>query len=203
MMKFEKEYAKIIAECDQISEGKLGNIAAGALAAGSMLFGPAGELDAKTPEKTKIEQSIVSPKVDFVSKVLYCETSSVATPEEINLIASVIYNRMYNKAAFGRLATAYDVVKVPGQFSCVNDSHNSNWKEYKWNLNKYTKNTFEIAKKLMNGTFTPVDTSITLYHDKSLSEPPAKMYSRKYWTAELVKTTEHFKFYKLIPKKSK
>jgi len=203
MMNFEKEYTKIITENNQISEGKLRNVAAGALAAGSMLLNPTGELDAAAPEKIKAEQSSIPPKTDFVSRVLYSETSSIATPEEINLIASVIYNRMYNKNAFGSLSTAYDVVKAPRQFTSINDSKNSNWKEYKWDLNKQTKNTFEIAKKLMSGTFKPVDTTVVLYHDKSLSKPPAGMYSRKYWTAELVKTTEHYKFYKLIPKKSK
>lgn len=141
----------------------------------------------------------------FIARVIYSETSSIGTNEEKAAICHVIQNRIRNRAfGSGRLFTAYDVCKQPKAFSCVGSKKNSNWWEFKPNLNEYTKSACQLAKSLMKGDEISSENwmdEIVYYHDKSI-EKPAK-WDNRFWRAVLVKETKHFKFYKIVPNKSK
>ena len=73
-------------------------------------------------------------------------------------------------------------VNILGTFSCV-ASHNSNWDEYKPNLNKFTKYDARVAKILASPNFKlsgyPWMKDIVYYHDKSVSKP--KSWDNKYY----------------------
>lgn len=139
----------------------------------------------------------------FVARVLYSETSSIATTKEKILICCVIQNRIKNRA-FGNLPNAYQVCKQPRAFSCVGSTKNKNWSEFKPDLNKYTKICCELAKYLIKMGTTKISNNpnlqnVVYYHDKSISKP--KGWDNKYWKAVLVQETPHFKFYKIVPAK--
>ena len=175
-------------------------------------FGNGVEAKTPPPPEPTIKKSIQEPQIKyspqelFVARVLYSETSSIATTEEKIAICRLIQNRIRNKAfGGGRLLTAYDVCKQPKAFSCVNSSSNINWSEFKPNLNKNTIKACQLAKILMYNKAKIANYSwtsdIVYYHDKSI-EKPAK-WDNKYWRAVLVKETKNFKFYKIVPNKPK
>jgi len=184
------------------------NALLGAAILGGTLFGTMNDLQARSNTKqsmTKIMDSIkFSEAEEFVAKVLYSETSNIATLDEIIAIGCVIQNRIHNKA-FRNLSDAYEVCKQPKAFSCVNSSKNVNWSEFTPTLNKRTLYDCKLAKILLdpklslNGFDWTKD--IVYYHDKSISMPEG--WNNKYWTAILVKETPHFKFYKIEPAKQK
>ena len=164
---------------------------------------PEPELD--IPQKAPIPEPELNipPKQDitneelFIAKVLYSETSSIATLQEKFLICCVIQNRIKNRA-FGNLPNAYEVCKQPRAFSCVNSTKNKNWTQFKPDLNKFTKLACKMAKILMRSNQKlgrGYSENIVYYHDKSISKPSG--WDNKYWKAVLVKETEHFKFYKI------
>ena len=135
---------------------------------------------------------------EFVAKVIYCESAS-ASPFEMYYVGCVIRNRIDNPAfKWGTVNNkdGYQVVTGDLQFSCIGDRHNVNW----WLPTKlYNSRMWSIAKsiseKLVYGDCKPSDTSIVYYHDRSIKKP--KNWDNKYWNAVLVRTTEHFKFYKI------
>lgn len=149
------------------------------------------------------------PKTDFLARVIYSETSTKCTDEEVRLVCSVIMNRVGNKA-FGGGADAYDVVSRRNAFSCVNDSGNSNWQDYRRDLNSATERDYGYAEDMMSGgSGMDVEPGVVYYCNKSLAEryaAPGQKYgyppgweSNK-WRPVLVKATEHFCFYKIVDK---
>lgn len=141
----------------------------------------------------------LTPEETFLSKVIYAETSSVATDEEVKMICRVIMNRVKNRD-FGNPQNPFEAVKVKNQFSCIGDKNNSNWNDnYYPEMNKFSQRDAKLAHQMMTGTTTSLPASDAVYyHDKSMKETPAG-WTNKYWKPELVKTTEHFKFYKIVP----
>ena len=91
------------------------------------------------------------------------------------------------------------MVKVKNAFSCIGDPGNSNWSSsYSPDMNKFAKRDAMLAHEMMTGDVSSLPSSDAVYyHDKSISTPAA--WTNKYWKPELVKTTEHFKFYKVVP----
>ena len=134
----------------------------------------------------------------FIAKVLYSETSTLCSFEEILAIGNVIQNRV-GHPGFGKLRSPIDVVKQRAAFSSVL-KHNSNWDRYSINLNQYTKYDAGVAKILLSSNMRLGGESwmkdVVYYHDKSISKP--KSWDNKYWRAVLVKETQHFKFYKVV-----
>lgn len=135
----------------------------------------------------------------FVARVLYSETSSIASTEEIKMIAQIIINRI-DKKDFGKCSTAYEVVHEKGQFSCINDKNNTNWNEFKPNLNNRAKLCSTIARVLMSPNVKSTtffnDDSIVYYHDKSISsDVQIKKWTNKYYKPVLKYSTTHFNFY--------
>ena len=147
----------------QLNESIAGKIGTAALIGSTLL----GNLNAATtrnnnssklnekPTITKTAQKVgeISLTADelFIAKVLYSETSTFSTYEEIIAIGCVIQNRVGLKD-FGNCKNAIEVCKYPGAFSTVL-KHNSNWDKYKVNLNKFTKYDARIAKILVSPAF--------------------------------------------------
>lgn len=182
-----------------LMNGKFGKMLA---AVGTMgaLMGGVSNVDAAEPPKTEIKAvQQIDNKTYMVARVIYSETSSVASFEEIQLVCSVIKNRINNKAfGNGKLSNAYDVVTQPGAFSCIGDSNNSNWNQFKPDLNINTKNAVSLARGLMKGGWSNMTPDIVYYHDKSIDMPSS--WDNRYWKPILVKETKHFKFYKIVAK---
>ena len=136
----------------------------------------------------------------FLAKVIYSETSTTCTPLEIQLVCKVIINRIGNKA-FGSASNALEVVKKPGQFSCIDDKSNTNWNEFEPTLNFSSKRASIYAHYMLQKEFESLNIpkgydDIVYYHDKNISCP--KSWTNKYWRPVLVKETKHFKFYKVV-----
>ena len=200
-------YLKILQE-DQINES-IGSKLASAALIGSALI---GNLDAanlkndssKINDKTSITKtaqkaSKISLNEDelFIAKTLYSETSTLCTYEEIIAIGCIIQNRIGLKD-FGGCNSAIEVCKHPGVFSSVS-THNSNWDQYKVDLNKFANYDAKVAKILADPKYKLAGYSwtndIVYYHDKSISKP--KSWDNKYYKAVFVKETPKFKFYKI------
>lgn len=147
----------------------------------------------------------------FLARVIYSETSTLCSPQEVKLVCKVIMNRVKNPAfgrkINGRMVTpqnAYQVVSMKGAFSCVNSTGNSNWSAFTPKLNKSTVRDSVYAHFMMNGDQTTIAlpseyNNIVYYHDKSISCPAG--WTTKTWKPELVLETDHFKFYKIVPNK--
>ena len=222
MNNFEKAYFEIILEeNNMISEGKfLNNLMAGvgglAMTGGSV-FGAdtLSKMDKPETNNAPIIQTVkqsdaaknTTQKINlteqeyFVARVLYSETSTKATVNEIKMVCQIIVNRIGNRD-FGGGKTpknAFDVVSVKNVFSCINDSGNSNWEEFKPDLNERTKLCCKYAKLLMKSNVKQIkffnDKSIVYYHDLSISTP--KKWTNKYWRPVLKYSTKNFKFYSI------
>ena len=137
----------------------------------------------------------------FIAKTLYSETSTLCTYEEIVAVACVIQNRIGLKD-FGNCESAIEVCKKPGSFTAVSH-HNSNWNQFKSNLNKFTYYDARLAKALADPNVDIRGSSwmkdIVYYHDKSIQKP--RSWDNKYYKTVLVKVTPKFKFYRVIKKK--
>lgn len=140
-----------------------------------------------------------TPEEIFLSKVIYAETSSVATEDEVKMICRVIMNRVKNKN-FGDPTNPFEVVTVKNQFSCINDPSNSNWNDnYYPGMNKFSQRDAKLAHQMMIGKVDLPASDAVYYHDISIDTPAS--WTNKYWKPVLVKTTKHFKFYKVVPNK--
>ena len=143
----------------------------------------------------------------FLARVIYSETSTVCSPLEVKLVCKVILNRIGKKdfANGGKTPqTAIDVVKVKDAFSCIDDPKNSNWKEFKPELNFASRRACIYAHYILKNEPEALNLpsgydDIMYYHDKSISCP--KSWTNKYWRPVLVKETDHFKFYKVAKNK--
>ena len=152
-------------------------------------------------ETTKQEKKVnvisdQQKKIQFIARVIYSETSTVATDQEVLLVCSVIKNRI-GHPGFKYAKDAYTCVNNKVQFSCINDSKNSNWKQFTPTLNNRAKNAMKLAKQLYNNDFSSTNKEVVYYHDKSIN----KDFSNKYWKAFLVKQTTNFKFYGITQNK--
>lgn len=156
-------------------------------------------------DKIKVPQATAETKTDYIAKVLYAETSSIATDEEVRMICRVILNRIGNKA-FGGASDAYGVVRRPNAFSCTSGTDgNVNWKEYKKDLNQKARKAYEYAEKLVKGDGGKFPESNAVYYcNKSLAKSHAKEgeaygyppgWESDTWQPVLEKTTDHFCFF--------
>lgn len=155
----------------------------------------------KVVNKQNIQQKTSSSnnnkEIEFVARVIYAQTSTKATQEQIKLVCSVIQNRIGQKDFNKNGKTAYDVVKQKNAFSCINDPNNSNWNAF----NPQSKQprmqlAMEYATQLMTNPNTTKfgKTNYVYYHDHSLETAPDN-WTNKYYIPKLQKTTQHFKFY--------
>jgi hypothetical protein len=158
------------------------------------------DVKTQTPEKEKINDSDqLSQEELFIARVLYSETSYKATYQEILMVCQVIINRINNRD-FGNGQNAFEVVKYKNAFSCINDSNNVNWNQFKPDLNSRTKLCCKLAKEMMrsdiksNPLFNNQD--IVYYHDNSISTP--KKWTNKYWRPIKVYSTKNFQFFKVV-----
>lgn len=130
---------------------------------------------------------------NLVAEVIYAESASTSI-EERRLVASCIKNRINHKGFNkGNLKSMLEVVKVPNQFSCINDPNN---KQFKLKDSKKDKKIWNECLKLSTGKFI-VEKDIVCYHDNSITKPKSWV-NNKYWNYVLVKSTKHFKFYKVV-----
>lgn len=83
-----------------------------------------------------------------------------------------------------------DVIRQRGAISFA--SNNRNYRT------KKTGPAWLQAQKLATGTFTP-HPEVVFYHDKSINMPES--WSNRYYKAVPVKITEHFVFYKVVPRR--
>lgn len=150
-------------------------------------------------DKLHLPVQSLDPTVDNVAQVLYSEVSTQCSEDELKLVCQVIANRIGNRA-FGRKSDAHGVVMAPHAFSAVKN-HNTPWKDYCKSLNKYSERCYDYASRLMGGekSFVSGVDGIVYYHDLSIGTPPG--WTTAAWKPELVKTTDHFKFYRIIPNK--
>ena len=157
------------------------------------------------------EEVKIDPKADYIAKVLYAETSTRATENEVGLICRVILNRIGNKA-FGGASDAYGVVTRKGAFSCTSGNDgNVNWDEYSRDLNDATLRDYGYAEKLVRGDSSglPGSDDIVYYCNKSLAKKYAKPgedygyppgWESGTWQPVLENITEHFCFYRVEKK---
>ena len=186
---------------ESISKSLLKKIAPLALSAHMFLSSPASagkELENASKPLT-IEEVSTFPRINtFVSRVIFSEGANV-NPFERYLIASVMKNRINNKAfGGGKLHDMESVAKQPKAFSCVNDSSNSNWKKSA-TTDKLTAKEQRVMVQcilLSRGTFTAYD-DIVFYHDKSITKPSSW---DKFYKTELVIETPKFMFYRIVSK---
>lgn len=148
-------------------------------------------------DKLNIPTHALDPKVDKVAQVLYSEVSTQCSEEELKLVCQVIANRISNRA-FGGKVDAHGVMMAPYAFSAVKN-HNNPWNDYRKSLNKYSERCYDYATRLMKGerSFASDVDGIVYYHDKSINVPSG--WTTPSWKPELVKTTTHFKFYRIVP----
>lgn len=151
------------------------------------------------PQKTSPKKINLTEQEYFVARVLYSETSTKATTDEIKMICQIIVNRIGKKDFGGGKITrnAFEVVSVKNAFSCINDPENSNWKKFKPELNERTKLCCKFAKILMRNDVKQItffnDKSIVYYHDLSIPKP--KKWTNRFWRPVLKYSTKNFKFY--------
>ena len=110
-------------------------------------------------------------KTDFLAKVIYAETSSIATDMEVRLICRVIMNRV-GRRGFSGNSDPYSIVRAKNQFSCTSGTEgNVNWKDYRKDLNTITERDYGYAEKMMSGdeSFMPSNNDIIFYCNKSLA----------------------------------
>ena len=98
-----------------------------------------------TPRKLPSQKIVLNAEEYFVARVLYSETSTLATKQEIMMVCQIIVNRIGHRD-FGRCSDAYGVVRHKNAFSCIGDKDNSNWNEFKPELNERTKLCSKLAK---------------------------------------------------------
>lgn len=161
--------------------------------------------------ETSLNLDELSNKEKFLAKVIYSETSSICTPQEVKLICKLIMNRI-GRSEFATNVNgkkfipmnAYDVVQMKGAFSCVNSSTNKNWTSFKPKLNRYTIRDCVYAHYMLKNDQATIKLpdgfgDIVYYHDKSIGTPAA--WTNKYFKPELVIETPHFKFYRVVQNK--
>lgn len=151
-----------------------------------------------TPRKLPSQKIVLNAEEYFIARVLYSETSTLATKQEIMMVCQIIVNRIGHRD-FGKCSNAYEVVRHKNAFSCIGDKNNSNCNEFKPELNERTKLCSKLAKFLMRSDAKQItffnDKSIVYYHDDSISTP--KKWTNKYWKPILKYTTKNFKFYSI------
>lgn len=164
-------------------------------------------INAVTPNK-------LTDQANFVGKVIYSETSSICTPDEVKLVCQVIFNRIgqrdfgtWNGKKMVASANAYEVVKSPNAFSAVKPGrHNIPWKDYdRLSNNPNVLNCKKLGVALMNNDRSILDglngykdlDKIVYYHDKTI-ELPDGWINRYYLPVEVFRTT-NFVFYKVVP----
>jgi hypothetical protein len=137
----------------------------------------------------------------LVSRVLFSETASVS-PQERQLVASVLMNRIGNKA-FGGATSLQGVVTQPKAFEALNDPNNSNWSKTAEpsDLTDKEKKIWDECVNLSAGNFAPArgpsGRPIVYYHDKSTTKP--KNWDNSWFTAHKEVETPHFIFYSVVP----
>lgn len=170
--------------------------------------------DKTDTKKTDDQQSgATDEKTDYLAKVIYSETSSIATDMEVRLICRVIMNRVGRKGFSGN-SDPYSIVHAKNQFSCTSGTDgNVNWKNYRRDLNDITKRDYGYAEKMMSGdtSFMPENNDIIFYCNKSLATGSRAVDKRNYLSDGKPVTlghpagfgdvvpeymTEHFVFYK-------
>ena len=130
-----------------------------------------------------------------VARVIYSEASSICTPMERYLVASVIKNRIkhvgFNK---GKLKNMLDVVSQKNAFECIDHSQNTNWKASKY-MRPGDDEAYDHSIVLSTGRFTAApDYHFFLTKGTVM---PRNMISKKYWTIKKLKSTKHFDFYSI------
>ena len=151
---------------------------------------------------TPIFGQVINGSNGNVARVLWAEGAS-ATPKERLYIASVMKNRIGHPGyGGGKLHTLEQVAYSKGEFICIEDDKNSQWKltensEF-WQGNKKWTQIWIHCMVLSRGTFSP-RIRATAYHDKSIHMPKS-WKTNPYWMYVLEEETPNFKFYKVEPK---
>lgn len=161
--------------------------------------------------ETSLNLDELSNKEKFLAQVIYSETSSICTPQEVKLVCKVIMNRIGRNEFASKVngkkfipMNAYDVVQSRNAFSCVNDKGNKNWSSFQPKLNRYTIRDCVYAHYMLKNDQATIKLpdgfgDIVYYHDKSIGTPPG--WTNKFFKPELVIETQHFKFYKIVQNK--
>jgi len=185
-MKFDKLY-------ESLMEGRmssLGLIATLALSTPTVSYGT-------EPIGTEVAVS----KPDDVTSVIFAETGPISSTIERLWVASAIRNRIKHPGfKRGKLKTMKDVVRQKGQFESLGDKSNSTWVRSRNPVQLTGKDLadWNQSRRLAKGNFTPIDSEVVYFHDKSIKKP--KSWDNKYWTAYVIKKTPHFIFYGINPK---
>ena len=113
----------------------------------------------------------IDPKTDYLARVIYAETSKIATEQEVKMICRVIMNRVGRKGFPGN-TDVHSIVSAPKQFSCTSGTDgNVNWQDYRKDLNSITERDYGYAEKMMAGdtSFMEGSTDIVFYCNRSLA----------------------------------
>lgn len=122
-------------------------------------------------QKLAMPGAAVDPKADYLARVIYAETSTIATEEEVGLICRVIMNRVGRKGFPGN-SDPHSIVSAPKQFSCTSGNDgNVNWRDYRKDLNQTTERDYGYAVKMLAGdtSWMGGDSNIVFYCNKSLA----------------------------------
>ena len=122
-------------------------------------------------QKLATPGAAVDPKADYLARVIYAETSTIATEREVGLICRVIMNRVGRKGFPGN-SDPHSIVSAPKQFSCTSGNDgNVNWRDYRKDLNRTTERDYGYAVKMLAGdtSWMGGDSSIVFYCNKSLA----------------------------------
>ena len=118
----------------------------------------------------------IDPKADYLARVIYAETSTIANDDEVKMICQVIMNRVGRKDFPGNEngnGNPYSIVSAPKQFSCTSGTDgNVNWRDYRekeWNPTM--ERDYGYAVKMLAGdtSWMKGGSDIVYYCNKSMA----------------------------------
>jgi hypothetical protein len=148
--------------------------------------------------------NLYSSEANTTARVIFSEAGPSCSANERWLVASVIKNRI-GHIGFSKKNSMLQVVLVRNAFECINDKNNSNWAmSNPKNIGKHLKNkrinrAWKHSKLLASGKFDAYK-NVHFFMTKGV-KVPSNYINRKYWKITKVKTTKHFDFYSLSPRK--
>jgi hypothetical protein len=132
----------------------------------------------------------------LTARIIFAETGPACSRTERLWVASTIKNRIKHRGfKLGKLKSMRDVVTQKNAFESLNDNRNSTWVRSvnPAKLKGADVPAYRQSALLSKGGFTPVNSDVVYFHDKSISKP--KGWDNKYWTAYKIAETKHFIFY--------
>jgi len=170
-----------------------------------------------TPTPTTTQTQLSPAPNKFVAQVIFAEAGGsgkqgIVSPQEMHYVASVIKNRLGNKA-YSSPRTMEQAVRQSKQFSCIGDKTNTLWSKSEKLINMTHEQilkdegpqiaaSWNRALAYSTGDFTPYP-DITQYHDTSIKTPKS-WTTNKYWVYKKEDIpSKNFIFFSVTPRRSK